>query len=78
MDTVIERVRMAYPVDLWWLGAGCFLNIAGLSLLWPVNALYIHTTLGKPMTVAGKPVLCSVILSVFICFYHEKYINPQS
>ncbi|MCL6631877.1 MAG: MFS transporter [Alicyclobacillus herbarius] len=65
MDTVIERVRMAYPVDLWWLGAGCFLNIAGLSLLWPVNALYIHTTLGKPMTVAGMVLMLYSAMGFF-------------
>jgi MFS family permease len=52
----INRFRHAiaeYPKMLWLLAVGCFLNIAGLSFLWPLNSIYIHEVLGKPMTVAG-------------------------
>jgi MFS family permease len=49
----LRQVWRAYPSDIWLLGIGCFVNVGGLSLLWPVNAVYIHSSLGKPMTVAG-------------------------
>ncbi|MDB4894683.1 MAG: hypothetical protein JWN15_945 [Firmicutes bacterium] len=48
------RNRIAeYPRTLWLLAVGSFLNIAGMSFLWPLNAIYIHEQLGKPLTVAG-------------------------
>lgn len=43
----------SYPSIMWLLGLGSFINVGGLSLLWPVNAIYIHGVLGRPMTVAG-------------------------
>ncbi len=46
------RLR-TYPRMLWLLAVGCFLNIAGLSFIWPITSLYIHNELGRPMTVAG-------------------------
>jgi MFS family permease len=42
-----------YPAVVWFLGLGSLINVGGLSLLWPVNAIYIHTVLGKSLTVAG-------------------------
>ncbi|QQE77784.1 MFS transporter [Alicyclobacillus sp. SO9] len=55
---VMLRRRMTawlrqFPADIWLLGLGSFVNIAGLSLLWPINAIYIHTQLDQSMTVAG-------------------------
>ncbi len=41
------------PLTIWFMGLGCFINISGLSLLWPVNAIYIHVKLHQSMTVAG-------------------------
>lgn len=43
----------AYPKLIWILGFGCLVNVGGLSLLWPVNAIYMHSVLGKSVTVAG-------------------------
>ncbi|HYF95223.1 MAG TPA: MFS transporter [Symbiobacteriaceae bacterium] len=42
-----------YPVLLWLLAGGAFLNIVGLSFIWPITTLYIHEHLGRPLTVAG-------------------------
>jgi MFS family permease len=42
-----------FPLPIWFLGLGCFINISGLSLLWPVNAIYVHIQLHQPMTMAG-------------------------
>lgn len=47
------NVIRAYPTIVWYLGIGCFINVGGLSLLWPVNTLYIHSELHQTMTVAG-------------------------
>jgi MFS family permease len=47
----------AYPKILWLLAAGCFLNIGGLSFLWPLNSIYIHEHLGRPLAVAGLVLL---------------------
>ncbi|WP_038085014.1 MFS transporter [Tumebacillus flagellatus] len=46
-----------YPKILWLLAAGCFLNIGGLSFLWPLNSIYIHEHLGRPLAVAGLVLL---------------------
>jgi predicted MFS family arabinose efflux permease len=42
-----------YPRMLWLLAMGSFLNAVGLAFLWPINSIYIHEQLGKPLTVAG-------------------------
>ncbi len=42
-----------YPPMIWIIAAGSFLNIAGLSFLWPLTTVYIHDYLGRPMTTAG-------------------------
>ncbi|MCL6600900.1 MAG: MFS transporter [Alicyclobacillus macrosporangiidus] len=60
MDTVWARGRtwvQAVPPLVWLLMTCSFLNVAGLSLLWPVNAIYIHEVLGQPMTIAGTVLL---------------------
>jgi MFS family permease len=48
----IDIIRR-FPGIIWLLGIASFVNVGGLSLLWPVNAIYIHTVLHKPLTVAG-------------------------
>lgn len=58
--TLIHRLRRSmadYPPMLWLLAVGCFLNVGGLSFLWPLNSIYIHEELGKPLTVAGLVLL---------------------
>lgn len=52
MARVRDRVQ-GYPAVVWLLGLGSFINVGGLSLLWPVNSIYIHSVLHKPLTVAG-------------------------
>ncbi|HEY8345893.1 MAG TPA: MFS transporter [Symbiobacteriaceae bacterium] len=47
------RGTAAYPRMLWLLGVGCFLNTTGLSFLWPINSVYMHTELGRSLTTAG-------------------------
>lgn len=49
----LPRGQTTYPTIIWLLGIGSFINVGGLSLLWPVNAIYIHSILRQPMTVAG-------------------------
>ncbi len=49
----IIRQLTGFPLAIWFLGFGCFINISGLSLLWPVNAIYVHVQLHQPMTIAG-------------------------
>jgi len=46
-----------YPPMIWILAAGSFLNIAGLSFVWPLTTVYIHDYLGRPMTTAGVVLL---------------------
>lgn len=53
MRLPLRGFAAAYPADVWLLGLGSFINITGLSLLWPINAVYIHTQLGQSMTTAG-------------------------
>ncbi|MGE5673794.1 MAG: MDR family MFS transporter [Mycobacterium leprae] len=58
----VARLRSqmsAYPPLLWLLGVGSFINVAGSSFLWPLNSIYIHEQLGKPLTVAGVVLLLS-------------------
>lgn len=38
---------------MWVIALGVFVNIVFFSLLWPVNAIYIHSILHKSMTVTG-------------------------
>lgn len=54
----LQEWAREYPLLIWFLGIGCLINVGGLSLLWPVNAIYIHTVLGKSMTVAGLLLMC--------------------
>ncbi|MCL6516303.1 MFS transporter [Alicyclobacillus sp.] len=60
MEAVFARgggwIRGIPPV-VWLLMTASFLNITGLSFLWPVNAIYIHEILGQPMTIAGTVLL---------------------
>jgi MFS family permease len=58
--SMITRLRGAlntYPTILWFLAFGAFLNVTGLSFIWPLNSIYIHDELGKPLTVAGLVLL---------------------
>lgn len=49
----IRTVVAEYPRILWFVGFGAFLNVLGLSFIWPITTLYIHQHLGRPLTVAG-------------------------
>ncbi|MDF2629591.1 MAG: hypothetical protein K0R39_3422 [Symbiobacteriaceae bacterium] len=49
----LAALLAAYPQMLWLLAFGSFLNLAGLSFFWPLNNVYIHNQLGRPLTVAG-------------------------
>lgn len=42
-----------FPGIIWLLGVASLVNVGGLSLLWPVNSIYIHSVLHKPLAVAG-------------------------
>ncbi|WP_243652928.1 MFS transporter [Tumebacillus sp. BK434] len=56
----MTRLRDAvntYPKILWFLAFGGFLNVAGLSFIWPLNSIYISGELGRPLTVAGVVLL---------------------
>jgi MFS family permease len=56
MDSLCRRaidMEGRFPGVVWLLGFASFINMAGLSLLWPVNSIYIHTVLHKPLTDAG-------------------------
>jgi len=53
VSTRITNSISEYPKMIWFLAFACFLNIGGLSFLWPINSIYIHEELGKPMTVAS-------------------------
>ncbi len=63
-----ERMR-AYPADVWLLGLGSFINIAGLSFLWPINSIYIHLDLGQTMTVAGLVLMVYSATGFFGSFF---------
>jgi MFS family permease len=51
-DRTIDLAR-GFPGVLWVLGLAAFINMCGLSFLWPVNSIYIHSVLHKPLTDAG-------------------------
>jgi MFS family permease len=53
MQTRLAAITEAYPRMLWLLAFGSFLNLVGLSFFWPLNNVYIHNHLGRPLTVAG-------------------------
>ncbi|ASS75111.1 hypothetical protein CIG75_09060 [Tumebacillus algifaecis] len=53
MMTRLRGALNTYPKILWFLAFGAFLNVAGLSFIWPLNSIYIHDELGRPLTVAG-------------------------
>ena len=57
---ILTRLRdaaRAYPGVLWRLGLVLFINVAGMSFIWPITTIYIHERLGKPVTVAGVVLL---------------------
>ncbi|SHK86583.1 MDR family MFS transporter [Alicyclobacillus tolerans] len=53
MDRWKKRALGNVPLVLWLLALACFINVGGLSLLWPVNSIYIHVKLHQSMAVAG-------------------------
>jgi len=53
----LHAVIDAYPRMLWFLAIGSFLNQTGTSFIWPLTTIYIHTHLGRSMTVAGTVLL---------------------
>lgn len=55
-----DRIRTMvgeYPRMLWLVGLCSFLNIVGLSFIWPITTVYIHDYLGRSLTVAGVVLL---------------------
>lgn len=58
--TLANRFRTLvgeYPRTLWLVGLCSFLNIVGLSFIWPITTVYIHDHLGYSLTVAGVVLL---------------------
>lgn len=56
MSSIITRLQnaaRAYPGMLWRLGFVLFINVAGLSFIWPITTIYVSKHLGRPVTVAG-------------------------
>lgn len=41
------------PRLMWILALGGFVSTTGASFVWPLNTIYIHFVLGKPLTIAG-------------------------
>lgn len=55
-DGVLSKIQMWFkgvPTPMWVIALGVFANIVFFSLLWPLNAIYIHNELDKTMTVTG-------------------------
>ncbi|MFB6467603.1 MDR family MFS transporter [Cytobacillus sp. Hz8] len=52
------------PRAVWLLVIGMAVNVTGSSLLWPLNAIYIHDHLGKSLSVAGFVLMCNAAASV--------------
>ncbi|MHB9144177.1 MAG: MFS transporter [Symbiobacteriia bacterium] len=57
MITRLRDAARAYPGVLWRLGFVLFINVAGLSFIWPITTIYISRHLGRPVTVAGVVLL---------------------
>ncbi|PEJ57544.1 MFS transporter [Bacillus sp. AFS002410] len=53
------------PKKLWFLLIGMILNVTGNSFLWPFNVVYIHTYLGKSLSVAGLILMFNSLAGVF-------------
>ncbi|PEL12419.1 MFS transporter [Bacillus sp. AFS017336] len=53
------------PKKLWFLLIGMILNVTGNSFLWPFNTVYIHTYLGKSLSVAGLILMFNSLAGVF-------------
>lgn len=53
------------PKYLWFLIIGTFVNTIGSSFLWPLNSIYIHTILGKSLTIAGVVLMLNSLAAVF-------------
>jgi len=53
----LRRSIAEYPPLLRLLGAGMFINSVGLAFIWPLTTVYIHTHLGRSLTVAGLVLL---------------------
>jgi MFS family permease len=52
VNRLIGKIQ-TFPRSLWLLAIASFLDVAGLSFVWPLNAVYIHDVLGKSLTTAG-------------------------
>lgn len=53
------------PKIVWFLIIGTFINTVGNSFLWPLNSIYIHDHLGKPLTTAGFVLMLNSLAGVF-------------
>ncbi len=49
----MRKMIAQYPGVLWLLAIGMAINVIGNSFLWPMNTIYIHFELDKPVRVAG-------------------------
>lgn len=52
------------PKSLWLLIAGMMVNVTAASFLWPLNAIYINSHLGKSLSVAGLVLMLNAGASV--------------
>ncbi|HEU4965297.1 MAG TPA: MFS transporter [Bacilli bacterium] len=51
--TSVRKTIGRYPKIMWVLAIAAFLNVGGLSFIWPLNSIYITQELGMTNTVAG-------------------------
>lgn len=61
---VIEG-RSAFDPKLWILVAGRFVTSCGHSISFPFFAIYVHLTLGVPMTIVGAIIFASGLVGAF-------------
>lgn len=53
----VRKTVNSYPKVMWALAVAAFLNVGGLSFVWPLNSIYITQELGMTNTVAGLVLL---------------------
>ncbi|WP_258112855.1 MFS transporter [Alicyclobacillus sp. SP_1] len=49
----VRHKKREIPAVLWMLALASLINVGGLSLLWPVNSIYIHVRLLQSMSTVG-------------------------
>lgn len=53
------------PKSFWLLIIGMTVNVAGATLLWPLNTIYIHDNLGKSLSLAGLVLMFNAGAAIF-------------